>query len=41
MTDFGQADCGVGIGWFGLGGAFVVMALYCGYRLYGLVSEGE
>lgn len=39
--DGGQYDCGVGIGWGVVGLAFVGIAGYSVYRLYGLWQEGE
>ena len=37
----GQYDCGVGIGWVLVGLAFVAIAGYSVYRLYGMRGEGE
>jgi hypothetical protein len=34
--DGGAYDCGVGVGWLALAGAFVVAAGYAGYRLWGV-----
>jgi hypothetical protein len=40
MEDGGQADCGVGLGWVGLGVAVVLVAGYSAYRLYGMYRQG-
>ncbi len=36
----GEYDCGVGIGWVLFGVAFVGIAVYSLYRLYGLCCDG-
>jgi hypothetical protein len=36
----GEYDCGVGVGWILFGFAFVVIAGYSLYRLYGVLREG-
>jgi hypothetical protein len=37
----GEYDCGVGVGWLAFGLAFVIIAVYSLYRLYGLWREGK
>ena len=39
--DNGTADCGVGIGWFGLAGALVMMGVIAGIMLYREVRVGD